>query len=367
MGFIGNGYSLTKIGNNQLNLNGGQTNISGLTVWDTDLGDIDVQQGTLSFQRRMTMGRITNTVTVEPGATLLLFTLNSAVMPLQTKPVHLIDGTLAGTGNSSVEGSTFGGPISLGSGTNFLQAIADTTLELLGPVSGPGNLFENSSAAGTILLDGTNTYSGNTVIQTGMLSLENNASIANTPSIFLATGTTFNVTALATSPWTLGVSQTLGGSGTVNGSVQANGTLAPGSGTGTLTVNGDLTLAGNVLIEVNKSLAQSNDMASVSGSLSDTGTGAVIVTNLGPALVAGDKFTLFNQPVANGSAMTVAGAGATWTNNLAVDGSISVLSTVNTSPPAISNSVAGGKRKVSWPSDHTGSLCWHLQVQIQCV
>jgi len=41
---------------NQLNLNGGRTVTNGLTVWDSDLGDVDIEQGTLGFQRRMTMG-----------------------------------------------------------------------------------------------------------------------------------------------------------------------------------------------------------------------------------------------------------------------------------------------------------------------
>jgi hypothetical protein len=50
------------------------------------------------------------------------------------------------------------------------------------------------------------------------------------------------------------------------------------------------------------------------------------VTNLGPALVVGDRFKLFNKPLTNGAALTVTGAGVVWANNLQVDGSISVFS-----------------------------------------
>jgi fibronectin-binding autotransporter adhesin len=361
LGFIGNGYKLIKTGAGQVNLNGGLTVTNGPTVWETDLGDVDIQQGTLSFQRRMTMGRATNTVTVESGATLLLYTLNQFVMPLQTKPVQLNNGTLSGTGTIAAEGNTFGGPITLASGTNFIQATIGTTLELLAPISGPGNLFENSSAAGTVLLGGTNTYTGKTVIQTGILALENNASIANSSAILVSTGATFTVTSLAASPWALGAAQTLGGSGTVTGSVLANGALSPGDGLGTLTVSGDLTLHGNVFIDVDKSQVQSNDLTTVSGALSNTASGSVIVSNLGPTLVVGDTFALFNQAVVGGDAMIITGGGAVWVNHLAVDGTIMVQSLVTTgptNPEPITTMSSGGNLNLSWPT-----VGWHLQVR----
>ena len=43
-GFAGNGFTLTKTGLNQLNLNGGEANVSGTTVWDSDLGDVNILQ-----------------------------------------------------------------------------------------------------------------------------------------------------------------------------------------------------------------------------------------------------------------------------------------------------------------------------------
>jgi hypothetical protein len=46
---------------------------------------------------------------------------------------------------------------------------------------------------------------------------------------------------------------------------------------------------------------------------------------------------LFSQPVTGGETMTVSGAGATWTNRLAVDGSIRVLSAAV--PQPVINSV----------------------------
>lgn len=159
---------------------------------------------------------------------------------------------------------------------------------------------------------------------------------------------------------------TLGGTGDVLGAVtvQAGATLSPGVSVGTFTVNSNLTIAGNLCIKLNKSLAQSNDYVVVTGTLTNAGTGTVTVTNLGPALVAGDTFTLFSQPVANGNALRIASApGITWTNTLAVYGSISVVSVappVNTTPTNLTYSVNGSALTLAWPANQTG---WRLLVQ----
>jgi hypothetical protein len=75
-------------------------------------------------------------------------------------------------------------------------------------------------------------------------------------------------------------------------------------------------------------------------------------------MASGDKFTLFSQAVTNGNLVAItAPAGVAFVNNLAVDGSISV---VNTSPTNMAAQVVGNQLTLSWPSDHTG---WHLQAQ----
>ena len=143
---------------------------------------------------------------------------------------------------------------------------------------------------------------------------------------------------------------TLGGWGRFKNpaTINAGGTLSPGSGgIGLLTFNSTLTLYGNLRIEVdklfparNESLSLSNDTVEVDGTLVNSGSGTVTVVNLGPALKAGDTFYLFkdssynNKALANGQNMTVvsAGGGVVWANNLAVNGSIAVVSA--TAPPA---------------------------------
>jgi autotransporter-associated beta strand protein len=182
---------------------------------------------------------------------------------------------------------------------------------------------------GVLALNATNTYAGPTIVSNGMLE-----------------GTGF----IATSPVTIEPSGTLGA-----------GTTA----IGTFTLGGGLTFGGNALFKLNKSLAsvQSNDLVSVSGTLTNAGAGTLTVTNLGPVLTVGDKFKLFSQPVLNGGALTVTGGGANWTNRLALDGSIAVLSvsgTVATNRTNIMFSVTGTNLTLSWPADHLG---WYLQVQ----
>jgi hypothetical protein len=98
------------------------------------------------------------------------------------------------------------------------------------------------------------------------------------------------------------------------------------------------------VIELNKSSSPSNDVVSVSGTLSHTGTGNIVtVVDVGGALLVGDKFQIFNKAMVNGGALTVVSSGGvTWNNNLGVDGSISVASVTPTGPPRpIITSVTG--------------------------
>jgi hypothetical protein len=121
---------------------------------------------------------------------------------------------------------------------------------------------------------------------------------------------------------------TLGSIGVLGSTtIQNGGTLAPGETIGTLTINSNLNIGGNVAIEVwdgSPFSPKSFDRVVVTGTLTNTGTGMITVSDLGSALRTGDEFTLFNKPLQNGGAMTVTGAGVSWINNLEVDGSIIV-------------------------------------------
>ena len=84
------------------------------------------------------------------------------------------------------------------------------------------------------------------------------------------------------------------------------------------------------------------------------------MVNLGSSLQVGDRFVLLNQALGNGNTMTVTGGGAQWTNNLAVDGSITVTSVMPSTGTNIIFSVNNGSLGLSWPVNYTG---WELQCQ----
>ena len=109
-----------------------------------------------------------------------------------------------------------------------------------------------------------------------------------------------------------------------------------------LTINNNLAIAGNLAVDVNKTnTPATNDLVVVTGTLNNSGTGTVKVTNLGPGLSVGDKFTLFSQPLVGGAALTIPpSAGVIWSNTLAVDGSISVVSIIPPPSFATNNPVS---------------------------
>ncbi|MGC3958370.1 MAG: autotransporter-associated beta strand repeat-containing protein [Verrucomicrobiota bacterium] len=331
-GFRGNGFKLTKTGPGALNLNGGQTN-PGTTIWDCDLGNVDILEGAVSFQRRMTLGRITNNfrITVASGASLGLFALD-ATMPVQTKAVYLTNANLSANGNSAAEGTTFAGPITLVSGSNSVSALTGVTLRLQGPITGSGELHNNSTAAGVVVLEANNTYTGLTVVEAGTTRLEVAGRLSATPSIRVGGGATFDVAAV--SPWTLASPQTLAGAGTINGNVLSAGTISPGNNsTRNLTFSGDLTMSGNALMELNKDSGLTNDMITVSGNLTYGGQLTIAVTG-STTLAVNDTFKLFNFASAPGGSFTFNfPSGYSFdTTQLAVDGTVRVTAVPNVRP-----------------------------------
>ncbi len=269
---------------------------------------------------------------------------------------ELIECTAA-TANFTLDGTPNGNGARLrlqidGSGvTTGTPVNGGVTLAVNCAVSGAGGFILNagSSGAGKLVLGGANTYTGPTTVNAGTL---------------LVNGST-----AAVSPVTVNSGGTLGGNGTIGGSVSiaANGTLAPGASVGTLSINGNLTLAGKLQIEVDKWLTQSNDLITVNGTLSNTGSGTVTVNNLHPSLPLspGDTFRLFNKPLANGGAMSIVSSGGElWTNKLALDGSIAVLPATNLPPPPTAfaaTSVTSNSFTANWSSS-TGATGYRLDV-----
>ncbi len=254
-----------------------------------------------------------------------------------------------GTGTT---GSVGTGPVSISNSTPLLINIGNT-LNIPGTINGTGvNVV--SIGSGTVLLNGTaNTYTGTTTVSNGGFFING----ANMASSDYVTNATFGGWGTLSEPVTLDAHCTL----EPRSSPVFSG-YAPRAPVGTLTINNNLSLNGpNYVFAVNKDLspAQSNDMVVVSGTLSTTTTvGTLTVHNLGQTLKAGDTFTLFNKPLPNGNNVTVTGARATWINNLALNGSITVASVLG-SPVTlnVANQYQGtstNKLSISW-SDPYGT------------
>jgi autotransporter-associated beta strand protein len=344
--------------------------------------------GAGSFMMKGTTTYLNNTNTYSgptiPATGAIGLGVNSIGSPVTAGPVGIgplslaVDSTSGTTGNGQIFAS--GGPRTLGNdiqyptgsnnltltigGTNaltlsgswdlagkdgatiFTNRIVQVTNTALTTVSG---VISESTAGfglqktgnGTLVLSQTESYTGPTAISNGTLRVSGQ---------------------IGSGAVTVGTNAVLGGNGTVTGPVTVlpTGAVAPGASIGTLTITNDLILGGNLNIEVNRSASPSSDKLVVSGALTNSGAGTLTVSNLGSALLANDSFTIFNKPLTNGSALTVTGGGVNWTNKLAVDGTIAVLSVIPTTATNITFAYSGTNLTLSWPATYTG---WALQSQ----
>jgi len=146
--------------------------------------------------------------------------------------------------------------------------------------------------------------------------------------------------------------------------VQTNANIGGGPATslGTLTIGGNLSIAvgGGGYFRLNKAGSPASDQVSVAGTISNVSTNTLTVNNLGTALVVGDSFTLFNKAVTGGGTLAIAGGGVTWSNRLAIDGTILVVPSFANYPTNITAAYSSGTLTISWPSTHQG---WILQSQ----
>jgi len=264
---------------------------------------------------------------------------NPIVFPSGTNNQTLIVG---GTNNLTLTGA-FGlrgadGNLTF---TNRLLTVTNLGLTTISGVIGDAgaDCGFTKNGAGVLALANTETYTGPTLVSGGTLRVNGQ---------------------VGPGPLTITNNSTLGGTGTITAPVYiaTNSVLAPGNSIGVLTINSNLTLNGNMFIEVNKAGSPTSDKTVVNGTLANTGTGTVTVTNLGTPLSANDRFVLFNKAVTGGGTMSVTGGSVTWSNGLAVDGSITVLSTTPTTPTNITVTTTATGITMSWPTAYQG---WSLQ------
>ena len=126
------------------------------------------------------------------------------------------------------------------------------TATISSSIGGDGGL--NKLDAGTLILEGDHTYTGDTVIDGGLLEV--NGSIASVV--------------------TINAGGSLGGSGTTGGLV-VTGTLAPGNSIGTLNVAGDVSFAVGSVLEIEVDPSGASDLVAATGDVTiDGGTVSVL-------------------------------------------------------------------------------------------
>ncbi|HOX57735.1 MAG TPA: autotransporter-associated beta strand repeat-containing protein [Candidatus Paceibacterota bacterium] len=287
-GLKGNGYKLSKVGSGSVSI-ACQRSTTG--YWDLNLGDVLIKEGGLTFAESLTPGNSAAALAIYPGANLNLFDLN-ITNPLMRNIT--MTNALIQCGGERNHTNVIQGNI-LMSGNCRFQA-DDAHLIINGSISGAASVAFNEDGptdTGTLLLNGVNTYTGETTITNG----------------------------------------TLGGTGVLAGNlVMLGGTNAPGyGGVGTLTVNGNVTLAGVTRMELNRGLSPNSDRLVVGGALTFGGALRVVLGAGAPAPEAGDVYQLFSKgsaaPFTAVSLPDLSGlpGGLTWdTTQLQIDGSISV-------------------------------------------
>jgi len=201
-------------------------------------------------------------------------------------------GTLTITGAGQLGGGNYAAAIANGGVFNYNSLAAQI---LSGVISGGGTL--NKSGSGTLTLSAADSYSGATTIGAGTLALGSSGSISSTPSITLAAGAIYDVSAITA--YTLSSSTSLTAGGSVAAAVikgNPSGTVNLGSRPITLNFDG-----------ANPALVISQGTLNLSGQTFTVNT---------PQPLANGTYNLIKQTVGNvthSGSYTLAGTAGTGT------------------------------------------------------
>jgi fibronectin-binding autotransporter adhesin len=320
----GTGNTATVTGSNALTL----TNVSGSATnvnWDfasnsgvrtffqgsnaLGTGSVTVRNGVrlTSQSTAPTSGQVTNAVTVDSGGGLTnrstsgtAVTYTNVTLP-SSGSILLNNDDQSTTGLTISSGGLLAGDLVIDTSQVGSNAVGDVALS--GVFSGAGGLVKaGTGTSGIVILGAANTYTGNTTISTGTLKLGAAGSIADSGTISVASGATFD-TSLVPGGYSLATAQVLQGSGAVLGSVSSLGTVAPGlSGSaGTLSFASNLSFDSASLLSygLNGTNTASgggvNDLSAVTGNLTLDGTLNVSEIGVGSFLsaIVGDIWRLF--------------------------------------------------------------------------
>ena len=204
-------------------------------------------------------------------------------------------------------------------GSTGLTLTGSTVTTFSGRLRGNTKLTHNG--AGSLTLNGSNTFTGATTLNAGTLALAlalalaltlalgSSGSISGTPSIAIAAGANFNVSALPAG-FTFGTGKTISGSGTVTGklSLSSDATLSPGgNGVGTLTITNGLTLAAGSHLDLDLNGPATHDAVTVTGG--DVSLAASLDATLGYSPAIGDTLYLVRNTGPGTTTGTLSGIG----------------------------------------------------------
>jgi autotransporter-associated beta strand protein len=265
-------YGATTAGTTTItNNNNGITFIGSPTPTDTASADhatiINNFGGMTEFSAHSTAANAT--ITTNPGGqTLFLDNSTGGDAQFVTKGTGLVD--FGGSRGANGDGRITAGSISgsgtyyIGGGNTLIVGSNNLSSEVSGVIAdfnpcgcgspGPGSLTKVGT--GKLNLSGINTYTGATIVNGGILSV--NGSITSSSGI------------------TVNAGGTLGGNGQLPSVTINGGTLAPGNSIGIININGSLTFtaASTYLVEVSSTAA---DRTNVTGAATLAGTVSLVI------------------------------------------------------------------------------------------
>ena len=205
-----------------------------LSATNTFTGNINISAGTLAVAGTVNLGAAGNGIVISDGATFAVTATS----------------TFAATHLFKIAGSS------------MFDIAAGTTTTLQGVISNgasPGSLVKTDT--GTLLISGTNTYTGATDVNGGTLRAGSAGAFGSSSTFAVAAGATLDLN---------GFNETFGalsGAGTVSGAnATISGTFAPGNGTpgSSMTIDGNLAFqsGAHYLVQLNPA---TSSFASVTG------------------------------------------------------------------------------------------------------
>jgi autotransporter-associated beta strand protein/T5SS/PEP-CTERM-associated repeat protein len=220
----------------------------------------------------------------------------NANLGADTGTVAFNGGTLATTADFTAARAT-----TLGAAGGSFDTATGTTLTWNGAITGSGDLTK--LGLGTLLLGGTNDYSGTTYVSAGTLRLGAASALSPNTTLSVAAGATFDAN---------GFAQTfanLGGTGTVDTGSSGLAVAPTGTNTfdGTLTGSGGLTMNGPGTLVLNNAGNSFSGPVTISSGTLEVGTAGALPAGLAVSLTNDATLNLANHSATVG---TLTGTGA---------------------------------------------------------